>query len=94
MVAGRPDSNTLIGQLTAQLGEDELEIWEENIMAVRIFGDMLTQWNAGPSGLVGLRYESLPVVMRYRGVPAAERAGVFDAVRVMERAALETIRGE
>jgi len=93
MVSGRPDTNSLIGQLTAEIGDDETELWEENAAAVQIFGDMLTQWNVGMSGIVGLRYESLLAVMRLRGVPAARRAEVFDGIRTMESAALEVIRG-
>ncbi len=93
MVAGRPEANSAIGQLVAQIGDDEPELWEENVAAVQIFGDMMTQWNVGPAGAVGLRYESLPVVMRLRAVPAARRGEVFDGVQTMERAALEAIRG-
>lgn len=55
---------------------------------------MGTQWNVGPVGVIGLRYESLPVVMRLRGVEPARRRGVFDDLRVMESEALKALRKE
>jgi hypothetical protein len=94
MVAGRPDTDSVIGQLTAQVGGAKLELWEENMAAVHIFGDMMTQWNIGVSGATGLRYEALPLVLRLAGVPRSDWPGVVDDVRVMERAALESIRGQ
>ena len=49
---------------------------------------MGTQWRVGMAGATGLDYAALPVVMRLVGVPAADRADVFDAIRTMEDAAL------
>jgi hypothetical protein len=55
----------------------------------RVFEDLATQWQCGPLGLkTGLRYEALPVVLAVRRTPRAEWAGLFDALRVMEVAAL------
>lgn len=93
MVAGRPNNDPTFGQLDALMGDVATELWEENMAAVEIFGDMITQWNSGPSGVIGLRYESLPVVMRLRDIPPARRAEVFAGVQVMESAALEHLRG-
>lgn len=55
---------------------------------------MGTQWaTAGMSGRpIGLRYEALPVVMRYCAIPPGDRADVFSGVRCMEQAALEEMR--
>lgn len=53
---------------------------------------MSTQWRMGPSGCYGLDYGVLPFVMRIHGVRAADRAAVFDDLRAMEVAALETMR--
>lgn len=61
--------------------------------AVEVFADMLSQWNVGPGGVIGLRYEALPVVLDLRGIPPAERADAVAGLRVMERAALEHFRG-
>lgn len=53
-----------------------------------MFIAMMTQWRIGMSGATGLDYNAIPVVMRLVGVPAAERADVFEGVRTMEDAAL------
>lgn len=49
---------------------------------------MGTQWRVGPGGAIGLDYGVLPSVMRLTGVPAKERAAIFQDVRVMEAEAL------
>ncbi len=72
---------------------DDVGIWPENWTTVEVFAAMSTQWNtAGMGGVVGLRYEALPAVMRFCGVSPAERATVFHGLRVMEGAALEDLR--
>ncbi|MBU0752363.1 MAG: DUF1799 domain-containing protein [Gammaproteobacteria bacterium] len=91
--AAPPDTNTDLGQLVALVGQQDTELWEENVAALGIFADMLTQWNVGPGGVVGLRYEALPLVMDLRGIQPAARADAIAGVRVMERAALEHFRG-
>lgn len=51
---------------------------------------MGTQWNKGMNGAgTGLRYEALPVVEQRLGVARAQRAAVFQGVRIMERVALD-----
>jgi hypothetical protein len=92
MLQGRPENETPLGVLVAQI-DNTPELWAENVTAVTLFADMMTQWNTGPGGVVGLRYESLPMVMRAHGTPSAERRQAFDDLRVMERAALEHFRG-
>lgn len=49
---------------------------------------MGTQWRVGMSGATGLDYAALPVVMRLAGIPAKDRADVFEGIRTMEDAAL------
>ena len=63
-------------------------MWPENWPVVETFAALMTQWNVGMSGPVGLRYESVPIVLRLRGVPRAEWADIFDGERVMESEAL------
>lgn len=94
MVAGRPDAESLIGQLTAATGSEVAELWEENVPTVQLFDDMSTQWHMGPGGRAGLRYEALPFLMRLRGIAPAERSEIFNGLQVMERAALEAIHGD
>lgn len=53
---------------------------------------MGTQWNTGMNGATGLRYETLPAVLRLLAIPRAEQPTVFSGLRVMERTALEVMR--
>lgn len=65
------------------------ELWPEAEPAVDVFVALLTQWQLGPAGLpAGLRYEVLPVVLRLTEVPRPQWPAVFDALQVMEAAAL------
>jgi hypothetical protein len=69
-----------------------VEIWPCMISSINVFISMSTQWTMGHSGPIGLNYVALPVVMRLVGVPAKDRAEVFDDIRTMEDVALQTIR--
>lgn len=53
---------------------------------------MRTQWNVGPAGPIGLRYEALPTVMRLVAVPTTDRTRVFSDLQVMEAEALDVMR--
>lgn len=59
---------------------------------VELFGAMQTQWQVGPSGAVGLRYEALPVVLDLLGMVAGDRTDLFAGLRVMEREVLTVLR--
>ena len=74
------------------MGSDEFEVWPDNWQALDVFMSMGTQWRVGASGATGLDYGVLPDVMRLRGVPKADRAEVFDWVRLMEGEALGQMR--
>lgn len=67
-------------------------VWEENWRAVSVFLAMGTQWrtSVGMAGVVfhGLDYQALESVLRLEGIPPEDWSGLFDALRVMERAAL------
>ena len=66
-------------------------MWPENGAAVALFEDMLTSWNVGPGGRVGLRYETLPLFMKASGIKRSRRnlREAIDGLKVMEQAALE-----
>lgn len=66
-----------------------VELLSENRLPFEVFCAMDTQWRAGASGSSGLDYCALPTVLRLLGVKRTEWPEVWDAVRVMERAALE-----
>lgn len=67
-------------------------VWPDNLLAVNTFVAMSTQWRVGAVGATGLDYNALPIVMRMIGVPAQERANVFDDIRIMEDEALTLMR--
>lgn len=52
---------------------------------------MMSQWNVGVNGVIGLRYEALPLMFELHGLAGEQRREVFDGLRVMERAAITEI---
>lgn len=76
----------------AVIGENVVDLWQENAVTVEVFISMQTQWNIGPAGAIGLRYESLPWLMDLRGITAADRPGLMAGLATMERGALEVFR--
>lgn len=64
-------------------------VWPENWQALVIFSALATQWAVGMGGPTGLRYESIPVVLRMRQVPRADWPRLFEQVRVMESESLK-----
>lgn len=84
--------------LTAEDWEDpaasEWGVWPDNVLAVNVFEAMGTQWNSAGYGVIGLKYENLPLIYRYVGVPRSEWSDTFDCVRVMEVEALKLMNKE
>jgi hypothetical protein len=61
-------------------------LWPDNWAAFNVFRRMLTQLNVGGmGGVVGLRYEALPIVLRVCQVPRADLPDVMDCIQLMER---------
>lgn len=67
-------------------------VWPDNVVSVGAFVAMSTQWRAGMGGATGLDYAAMPAVLRMTQVPRADWPEVFDAIRVMESVALDTMR--
>lgn len=65
-----------------------IDLWPENVLPKDVFEAMGSQWRIGFAGPTGLDYGALTGVMRILRVPADDEIDVFDAVRVMEGAAL------
>ncbi|RZS80655.1 DUF1799 domain-containing protein [Pigmentiphaga kullae] len=84
-----------VDDIRAYLKRPNVDIWPDNAIAYAVFCAMDTQWRVGGMGRAsGLDYAALPFVMRQLGVPRAEWTDIFDAVRVMERAALDEMHKE
>jgi hypothetical protein len=69
-----------------------VEVWPDNADAVNLFISMATQWRPSFGGVIGLDYAALPPLFDLLQIPKRDRPAVFDDLRVMEDAALETIR--
>ena len=55
-----------------------------------VFSRLTTQINVGPmGGVLGLRYEAIPVVLRLLAVPREEWPDLFERIRVMESEAMQ-----
>ncbi|WP_249291925.1 DUF1799 domain-containing protein [Achromobacter ruhlandii] len=65
-----------------------IDLWPENVLPKDVFEAMGSQWRFGFAGPTGLDYGALTGVMRILRVPPDDEIDVFDAVRVMEGAAL------
>lgn len=59
---------------------------------MQCFCALSTQWRAAPmGGLMGLDYAAIAPTLRLMRVKKREWAEIFDALRVMEAAALEVV---
>lgn len=85
----------MIGITAEDLGSEavEIEVWPENWRTVDVFCKMSTQWRHGFGGPTGLIYSELETILRLVGleVTAEEQRELFEGVRTMERAALDTL---
>ena len=52
---------------------------------------MATQWRPGTSGVIGLCYESLPVILDLMRVKSRRRGDVFGALRAIEGEVLRVL---
>lgn len=71
--------------------ERDTEVWPDNWPVLLVFSDLMSQWNAGMNGVIGLRYEALPLVLKLHGIKRKRQREVFDGLRVMESAAITEI---
>ncbi|HQO28359.1 MAG TPA: DUF1799 domain-containing protein [Accumulibacter sp.] len=74
------------------VADPPLAIWPDNVAAVRVFMVMATQWRLAPmGGVIGLRYEALPVIWHVLSIGSKTRRQVFADLRVMEASALAVL---
>lgn len=89
------DQLAALGFLPEDLASDPpLVVWPDNAPAVDLFCRLQTQWQIGPGGVVGLRYEALPAVFDLLGARRKARARLFADLQVMESAALGELNGD
>jgi len=90
----RAEELSAYGLLPEDVAQQAVAVWPEHWPALELLIAMGTQWRTGVSGATGLDYAALPAVMDLMGIARGDRRELFDALRVMERAALETMAGE
>lgn len=69
----------------------DTEVLLGNFTTVQVFDDLMSQWNVGMGGVVGLKYEAIPLVLKMHRIAAADEQDIFDGLRVMERAVVQQI---
>lgn len=67
-------------------------VFPDNVQAVELFSDMLTQWRVGSGGAIGFDYNVIPILFRIRKTDEEEQEEAFSGLQVMERAALKAMR--
>lgn len=94
--AGRPSRRTqdealaAMGLFLANPPKDEdVLVWPEAWPALQMFLQLTTQWNNGPAGRTGLRYEAVRTVMDIEEVPRRDRRDLLAQLAVMEAGVLE-----
>lgn len=85
-----PDEKELaeFGMTLDDVVTEPVDIWPENERAFELFVFMGTQWQAGMSGPVGLKYEVMFHKMDRMKLPEADYDQLEADMQVMERAAL------
>lgn len=73
---------------------EETDCWPDNWLPLQVFEALGTQWNIGMNGVIGLRYEAIPVVLAEFGIRKKQRAAMMESLRIMENEALQVLRGE
>lgn len=86
---------SILDEIEAQLKlnerSGEAECWPDNWLPLQVFDALDTQWNIGPGGVVGLKYEALDVVFEEFEIKKTERAELINTLRTMETEALQVI---
>lgn len=95
MYSGGAQQNDMIAAMEAQLGLDvEIDVgcWPDNWPVLQVFDALKTQWNVTQGGVIGLRYEAIPVVFSEFGVTSKRRAAMMQSLRIMEDEVLKVFR--
>lgn len=68
------------------------EVWPDNLQATNVFVTVMTQWRVGAHGATGLDYNVVYHKMDRMGLTPSEYDDIEADIRLMEDAALATIR--
>ncbi|MNT84881.1 hypothetical protein D3C72_2249720 [compost metagenome] len=73
----------MLGLSRADLPEEEVEVWPDAWLAVRLFEAMSTQWRTGMRGASGLDYSIIPATASMLGIKRRDLPDIFPDLRVM-----------
>lgn len=82
----------MYGLTLEEASGEPVGVWPDNWPAVNAFISMSTQWRAGMAGATGLDYNALPAVLRMTQIPRRQWPEIFQSIRILEDAAMETMR--
>jgi len=72
--------------------QSEVQCLPDNWEALQIFAALSTQWNVGMNGVVGMRYESFPVIFDAFGIKRQARSELMYLLSIMENEALRVFK--
>lgn len=74
--------------------DEDISVWPDNWRSLLFFNDLGAGcWAAGNKGPIGLRFETFREVRLAHRITADEWPQVFADLQVLERAALDEMRG-
>lgn len=76
------------GLTEADLQQDDVEIWPENLLAYNLFVYIRTQWRGAGMGVIGLDYTPLHHKMDRMGLSPEAYVDLESDIQVMEAAAI------
>jgi Phage related hypothetical protein (DUF1799) len=97
LLAGPPKRTAADEQTLAFLGitadqlkrePEQIDVWPEHHIPLRLFNACITQWRAAPAGLIGLDYSVIPWLADMAGISPAELREAWPALQDMEAQAL------
>lgn len=85
----------MIEQASKAVSHGDFEVFEENIETVNVFMQLSTSWKLATVGMGSVRFgipsTEIESTLRLMGVHRRRRQVLFKNIRIMERAALETL---
>lgn len=96
MYEGDAETDTeALAALGLKLDEEapqDIECWPDNWQPLQLFKAMSTQWNVVQGGVIGLRYEAIPVLFKAHGIGKKSRAAMMQSLQIMEDEVLQVFR--
>lgn len=80
--------------LSGYYEQQGIEVWPENWPVIDLFIQLGTQWRVGMCGPTGLVYEAVYGLLDRKGLEGDDWLRMFDDLRILEREALNAMRGD